>query len=246
MKPRVSLENLAMKKGITEPHEKTTESLIKLLLSQYLLYRKELTIIEKKLSIKKLNKLSSNELVNIFKNYLTVKKLEELGLNTLKKRHIQIKQLDRIQKLNELSYDVLKKLGELQRIKNYDTLLKENLIHVLLRSKNPNEDNYINYIINNNINTTKLDDEIRAKINDIKQIVTKLGGILTNENGNKITKELYESLKKINNTNKNTRFRKKQKENLIKQLIEQYNLLVKKERFMHVDYDDLQYQGKPT
>ena len=109
MKPRVSLENLAIKKGITDPHEKTTESLIKLLLSKCLLYRKELTIIEKKLSIKKLNKLSSNELVNIFENYLTVKKLEELGLNTLKKRHIQIKQLDRIQKLNELFYDVLKK-----------------------------------------------------------------------------------------------------------------------------------------
>ena len=86
MKPRVTLENLAVKKGITEPREKTTESLIKLLLSKYLLYRKELTIIAKNLSIKKPNKLSSNELVNIFKNYLTVKKLEELGLNTLKKK----------------------------------------------------------------------------------------------------------------------------------------------------------------
>ena len=86
MKPRVTLENLAVKKGITEPHEKTTESLIKLLLSKYLLDRKELTIIVKNLSIKKPNKLSSNELVNIFKNYLTVKKLEELGLNTLKKK----------------------------------------------------------------------------------------------------------------------------------------------------------------
>ena len=122
---------------------------------------------------------------------------------------------------------MLKKLGELQRIKNYDTLSKENLIHALLRSQNPNEDNYINYIINN-INTTKLDDEIRAKINDIRQIVTKLADILTNKNRNKITKELYESLKKINNTNRNTRLRKKQKENLLKQLIEQYNLLVKK------------------
>ena len=51
-------------------------------------------------------------------------------------------------------------------------------------------------------------------------------------------------MKKINNTNQNTRLRKKQKENLIKQLIEQYNLLVKKEEFMHVNYDDLQYEGK--
>ena len=109
MKPRDLLENLAIKKGITEPHKKTTESLIRLLLSNHLLYRKELNIIAKNLNIKKLNKLSSNELINIFKNYLAIKKLEELGLNTLKRRHIQIKELDRIQKLNELSHDVLKK-----------------------------------------------------------------------------------------------------------------------------------------
>ena len=128
---RVSLENLAIKKGIIQPHEKTTESLIKLLLSNYLLYRKELNIIAKNLNIQKPNKLSSNKLLNIFKNYLTIKKLEELGLNTLKKRHIQIKELDRIQKLNELSHDVLKKLGELQQIKNYDTLSKENFIYML-------------------------------------------------------------------------------------------------------------------
>ena len=186
---RVSLENLAMKKGIIQPHEKTTESLIELLLSNYLLYRKELNIIAKNLNIKKPNKLSSNKLINIFKNYLTIKKVEELGLNTLKKRHIQIKELDRIQKLNELFHDVLKKLGELQRIKNYDTLSKENLIYALLRSQNPNEDNYIDYIINN-INTTEFDDEIRAKINDIKQIVPRLGDILTNKKRKEITEEL--------------------------------------------------------
>ena len=96
MKSRVRLENLAIKKGITEPHEKTTESLIELLLLNYLSYRRELIIIAKNLNIKKPNKLSSNKLLNIFRNYLTVKKLEKLGLNTLKKRHIQIKELGRI------------------------------------------------------------------------------------------------------------------------------------------------------
>ena len=242
MKSRVRLENLAIKKGIIQPHEKTTESLIELLLLNYLLNKRQLNIIAGNLDIKKPNKLSSNELVNIFKNYLTVKKLEELGLNTLRKRHIQIKELDRIQKLNELSHDVLKKLGELQRIKNYNTLSKENLIYALLRSQNPNEDNYINHITSN-INTRELDNELRYKINDIKQLVIRLGGILTNKKRKEITRELYESLKKINNTNPNTRLRKRQKENLLKRLIEQNNLLVKKERFMHIDHDDLQYQG---
>ena len=56
-------------------------------------------------------------------------------------------------------------------------------------------------------------------------------------------KELYESLKKINNTDRNTRLRKRQKERTLIRLIEQNNSLVRKERFMHTDYDDLPYQG---
>ena len=101
---------------------------------------------------------------------------------------------------------MLKKLGELQRIKNYDTLATEDLMYALLRSQNPNEDNYVNHITSN-INTTELDNEIRAKINDIKQIVTRLGDILTNKKRKEITKELHESLRKMNNTNQNTKLR---------------------------------------
>ena len=55
-----------------------------------------------------------------------------------------------------MSHDVLNKLGELQQIKNYGTLSKENLIYALLRSQNSNEDNYINHVTNN-INTTEPD-----------------------------------------------------------------------------------------
>ena len=40
LKSRVRLENLASKKGIKHFHERTTESLIELLLSDYLLYRR--------------------------------------------------------------------------------------------------------------------------------------------------------------------------------------------------------------
>ena len=80
-------------------------------------------------------------------------------------------------------------------------------------------------------------------INYIKETVTRLGSIITNKERTKIAKELYETLKKINNTNPNTRLRKKHKERLLKELIDQNNLLVRKERFVHSDYDDLQYQG---
>ena len=108
-------------------------------------------------------------------------------------------------------------------------------MYALLRSQNPNEDNYIKHITND-INITELDNEIRAKINDIKVIGTRLDNVLTkarrevviNKDGsksivtprNKITKELYESLKKLNDKKRNTRLRKSQKDNkMIKKII---------------------------
>ena len=133
-----------------------------------------------------------------------------MNLNKLGKRHIQINDLDRIQKLIKLSYETLKELVEPQRIKSYNTLSKEDLIYVLLRSKNSNEDNYISNIINR-IDTSDLHNELRAMINYIRETVTRLGSIITNKERAKTTKELYETLKKINNANRNTRLRKKQK-----------------------------------
>ena len=78
-------------------HEKTAESLIDILLSDYFLYRRELNIIARCLDIKSPSKLSTNELLYILRKYLVVKKLEDLNLNKLAKRHIQINELDRIQ-----------------------------------------------------------------------------------------------------------------------------------------------------
>ena len=129
-------------------HEKTAESLVDILLSDYFLYRRELSIIARCLDIKSPSKLSTNELLYILRKYLVVKKLEDLNLNKLGKKHIQINDLDQIQKLIKLSYETLKELGEPQRIKSYNTLSKEDLIYVLLRSKISNEDNYISNIIN--------------------------------------------------------------------------------------------------
>ena len=148
LKSRIRLEHLALKKGITNPHEMTTESLIELLLSDYLLYRRELNIIARNVDIKSPNKLSSNKSMSLLRNHFLVKKLNDLGLNKLATRHIQINELDRKLKLNELTHDTLKKLAKLQQIKNFNTLLKQDLIYVVLRSKNPNENNYISSITN--------------------------------------------------------------------------------------------------
>ena len=50
-------------------------------------------------------------------------------------------------------------------------------------------------------------------------------------------------MKKVNNTNRNTRLRKRQKENKLIKLIEHHNSLAKKEKYMDLNYDDLQYHG---
>ena len=65
--------------------------------------------------------------------------------------------------------------------------------------------------------------------------------MLTNKERNKVTKELYDLLKRVNNKNRNTILRKKQKENILLRVIEQHNYLSENERFMDIDYDDLQY-----
>ena len=130
--------------------------------------------------IKKPHKLSLNSLINLFRQFLVTKKLNDLGLNKLLKRHIKIADLDRIQKLNELSHNVLKELENLQQIRNYDMLTKEDLIYALLRSQNPNEDNYISRITSV-LDTSTLDNEIKAKIDEIMQLVTRLGNLLRNK-----------------------------------------------------------------
>ena len=113
MNSRVKLENLALKKGIIQPHEKTSEVLVELLLLNELLNKRELNITTRNLNFKKPHNLSSNSLINLFRHFLTTKKLEDFGLNKLSKRYVSINELDRIQKLNELSHKVLKERGEL-------------------------------------------------------------------------------------------------------------------------------------
>ena len=127
--------------------------------------------------------------MSILRNHFLVKKCNDLGLNKVATRHIQINELDRILKLNELTHD----LAKLQQIKNFNTLLKEDLIYVVLRSKNPNENNYFSSVTNR-IDTNDLDNELRAMINTIRETLNRLGNILTNKERKEITKELYETL----------------------------------------------------
>ena len=241
MNHRFQFENLSLKKGIEDSHEKTSESLAETLLLNEILTKKELNIIAKNLNIKKPHKLSSNSLISHFKRFLTIKKREDLGFNKLSKRYISFNELERVQKLIDLSFDTLKILGELKQIRNYDQLSKEDFISALLRLKNPNEHNYVS-MITSGLDTDMLDSEIREKINEIKTTASRLGNLLTNKERSKITKELYDILKKLGNTNKNTRLKKRGKNKILLRLIEKHNSLSKKQRFMDIDHNDLPNQ----
>ena len=81
---------------------------------------------------------------------------------------------------------------------------------MLFRSKNSIEDNDVSSITNT-VDKSDLDNELRAMIITIRETLTRLGSILTNKERKEISKELYETLKKVNDTNRNTRLRKRQK-----------------------------------
>ena len=107
-----------------------------------------------------------------------------------------------------MSIGNLQKIAILRRIKNYNNLSREDLIYTILRSEsNLVESNYIKYINNNT------DDKIKAKINNIRTILSRLGNIVTKNNRNKIRKKLYEIEKKQGLT-------KSQKERIYNRLIE--------------------------
>ena len=80
----------------------------------------------------------------------------------------------------------------MRRIKNYDNLIKEDLIISLLKSEsNPVERNYMK-CFNNSTSDDTYDDKIKDKINDIRIILSRLGNMVTKNDRNKTKKELYE------------------------------------------------------
>ena len=121
-------------------------------------------------------------------SYSIRRKFRKSNLNKLiKKQNVSKNDLRKAKELHNMSIDNLQKIAILRRIKNYDNLSREDLIYTILRSEsNLVESNYMKYINNNT------DDKIKAKINNIRIILSRLGNIVTKNNRNKIRKELYE------------------------------------------------------
>ena len=70
-------------------------------------------------------------------------------------------------------------------------------MYSLLRSKNPNESNFIRkFTVNIDDDDDNIDNKIKAKVNIISLQLMKLATTITNNSRKSITKELYEILKK--------------------------------------------------
>ena len=212
---------------------------IKMPPKEILITRKKLNLVAKSRGIKEPHKMSTGDLINALsrqdskrESYSVRRKFKKLELNNLvKKQNVSESDLRKARKLYSMPIDNLKKIAILRRIKNYDNLSREDLIYIILRSeKNPVESNYAKYINNNT------DDKIKAKINNIRIILSRLGNMVTKNDRNKIRKELYEIEKQQGLT-------KSQKERIYNRLIELANTLNKKENYKYNDYDDLDYFG---
>ena len=213
----------------------STDALIEALHAKQYLYRKDYNLIAEKRSIVEPHKMSTEDLLNALyrydikrKSYSIRRKFRRLSLSKFIKKNVSESDLRKARKLQNV-LDDLKKIAKLRRIKNYDDLLKEDLMYTILRSeKNLLEDNYTKYI---NINT---DDKIKAKTNNIRLILARLGNIVTKKDRHKIRKELYEIEKK-------KRLTKTQKEKIYNRLIEIANILDKIETYKYHNHDDLDY-----
>ena len=213
----------------------STDALIEALHAKQYLYRKDYNLIAEKRSIVEPHKMSTEYLLNALyrydikrKSYSIRRKFRRLSLSKFIKKNVSESNLRKARKLQNV-LDDLKKIAKLRRIKNYDDLLKEDLMYTILRSeKNLLEDNYTKYI---SINT---DDKIKAKTNNIRLILARLGNIVTKKDRHKIRKELYEIEKK-------KRLTKTQKEKIYNRLIEIANILDKIETYKYHNHDDLDY-----
>lgn len=87
--------------------------------------------------------------------------------------------------------DDLRKIAILRRIKSYDNLSREDLIYSILRSgRHPKERNYMQQINNNT------DDKIKAKINNIRLAIARLGDKIPKKHRDIGRKDFYEIEKK--------------------------------------------------
>lgn len=167
--------------------------------------KKKLNFTAKNKGIKEPHKMSTSDLINALskcKSYNICRKFKKSGLNKyVKKQNLTESGLRNAIKLQKKSLDDPRKMAKLRRIKDYENLSREDLIYTLLRTENhPIENNYMKYITNNT------DDEIKAKTNNIRLALIKLGNIIPKRHRDIIRKDLH-GIEKNKNSQKNKKKR---------------------------------------
>ena len=188
--------------------------------------------------------MSTKELLNTLSRYdsrrkvkSNRRKLSKIGLEKIAEiQNISKNELNKTKKLHKKSIDELKEIVRLRRIKNIEKLTKEDLITTLLKSQSSAAEQNFKKLFNNNTNDDTYDDKVRGKISDINMIFSRLGNIVTKNDRKKIKKELYETEKKKNLSDK-------EKEEIYDHLVKLVKTLNKKEKYQHYDRDDLDYYG---
>ena len=125
--------------------------------------------------------------------------------------------------MRDQSRDELERIKKIRRIKNYEQMLKKELIISLLKSKQN-----IAELFNNN-----LDDD---KISDIKRIVNRIRDILPKRYKKEIKKKLYE----IEHKENLSKAEKEENDEYLRKLVRNLN---NKEKYSPYDRDDFDYYG---
>ena len=190
-----------------------------------------------------------NIVKNIFQNKIKhIEKKPNLLRNTLahvKKRKISFeKGLNKIAKMQNLSQnefnqiavmrgqslDELKQIAKIRRIKNYEEMVKEELIISLLKSKQRIAELFNN---NNNDNNNNLYDN---EISDIKRILSSLRDIILKKDRKEIRDKLYN----IEHQRNILKAEKEENDEYRRKLVRIFN---DKEKHGPHDRDDFDYSG---
>ena len=124
--------------------------------------------------IKKKSDLLKNALVNVKKR----KRLSEKGLKKIAKmQNLSQNEFNQIAEMRGLSRDELEQIAKIRRIKNYEDMIKEDLIISLLKSKQSIAELFNNNLYNN-------------EISDIRRILNRLRDILPRKNRKEIKDKL--------------------------------------------------------
>ena len=203
------------------------------------LNRKKYFIIAKSRGIIDTQKMFTKELINTLTRYDSRRKVKNirrklLNIEPEKIAKIQIisqNELNQVEKLERKSIDELKEIARLWKIKNREKLTKEELIIALLKSASSVAEH--NFNNDNSNNTDWWWWYLKCYIN---LIFSRWGNIVTNKDRKKITKELHETEKKENLSDR-------EKEEIYDYLVKLVKTLNKKEKYQYHDRDDLVYYG---